>query len=74
METKNHLRKLLKLFFNFEVHFTLFIIVNSVLWMIFLFSNKAGFDTLPLYISISWLAVLVIHWLIAYEKLRINKK
>jgi 2TM domain len=74
METKTHLRKLLKLFFNFEIHLTLFIIVNSVLWMIFLLSNQAGFDSLPLYISIVWFVVLIIHWLVAYEKFRINKK
>jgi hypothetical protein len=42
--------------------------------MIFLLSNQAGFDSLPLYISIVWFVVLIIHWLVAYEKFRINKK
>jgi 2TM domain len=74
METKSHLRKLVKLFFSFEIHLTIFIIANSVLWMVFLLSNQAGFDSLPLYISIIWSAVLIVHCLVAYEKFRVNKK
>jgi hypothetical protein len=74
METKSHLRKLVKLFFSFEIHLTLFILVNSVLWMFFLLSNKANFDSLLLYISLIWSAVLIVHCLVAYEKFRVNKK
>jgi 2TM domain len=74
METKSHLRRLVKMFFSFEIHLTLFIIVNSVLWMVFLLTNQGNFDSLLLYISLIWSAVLIVHCLVAYEKFRINKK
>lgn len=74
MESKTQLRKMLRSFFSFETHLTLFIIVNSVLWMVFLLGNPVDLNSLPIYISVIWSVILVIHCLVAYEKLRIHKK
>jgi 2TM domain len=74
METKNQLRKMVRSYLSFETHLTMFIVVNSVLWMVFLLGNPVKIDALPIYISIGWSVILMIHCLVAYEKMRAHKK
>jgi 2TM domain len=74
MEPKSQLRKLLRTFFSFETHLTLFILINSVLWIVFLMGNPADMNTLPVYISVIWTLILIIHCLVAYEKMKVHKK
>jgi hypothetical protein len=73
MESKSQIRKLVKWVTTFKSHLTIFIVVNMVLWAIWLLNNAFDFNSLPLYISVIWSVILVIHYLVAYEKIKLTK-
>jgi lysylphosphatidylglycerol synthetase-like protein (DUF2156 family) len=76
MITKNQIQKLVKLFTTFSAHLSIFLIVNAVLWAVWLLILNRPFDftSWPLYVSSSWLAILVIHFLVTYYKFRVGEK
>lgn len=74
METRRQIWKLVKLFTKFENHFLLFIAVNLILWIIALISGVKDLNSWPMYITLSWLAVLVIHCLVTYFKFQKNQE
>jgi hypothetical protein len=73
MESKSQIRKLVKWVTTFKSHLTIFIVANMVLWAIWLLNNAFDFNSLPLYISVIWSVILVIHYLVAYEKIKLTK-
>jgi len=74
MESKNQIRKRAKLFVNFKSHLTIFIIVNIILWTIWLITDGTNLNSWQLYISISWAVILTVHFLITYEVFQLKKK
>jgi hypothetical protein len=73
MESKSQIRKLAKLLMSFKSHLTIFIIGNMLLWAIWLLNNSFDFNSLPLYISVTWSVILMIHYLVAYEIFKLKK-
>jgi hypothetical protein len=74
MKTKNTVQKLFKLLTAFKTHLTIFIIVNSVLWLIWMLRGTTDFNSMLLYITITWSAILTVHYAIAYEIFQTSKK
>jgi len=73
MESKNQIRKLAKLLITFKSHLTIFVVVNMILWAIWLVKDGSDINSLLLYISISWSVILMIHYLVAYEIIKFRK-
>jgi hypothetical protein len=74
MKTKSQVQKLFKLLTAFKTHLTIFLIVNSILWLIWMLRGTVDFNSLLLYITIIWSAILVVHYAVAYEIFQTNKK
>jgi hypothetical protein len=73
MESKSQIKKLARLLMTFKSHLTIFIVGNMILWGIWLIDNDFDFNSWPMYISISWSVILVIHYLVAYEIFKLKK-
>lgn len=73
METKTQLQKLIRLFTSFSAHFTIFVVVNTALWVIWLSNQPFQFYSWPVYVSTIWLALLAIHCVVAYEIFSLKK-
>jgi hypothetical protein len=74
MVTKNQIQKLVKLFTTFTTHLTIYISINVILWLFWLFYKPFSFYVWPFYVSSIWFTLLVIHLLVTYNVIRINEK
>lgn len=73
METRSQLSRLVKLFTTFKSHLTIFIVVNVVLWAIWLLGSRRDLNSFLIYISLIWFAILAIHYIVAYEIFNVKK-
>jgi hypothetical protein len=73
MKSEYEARKWIRLFASFKSHLTVFIIANVILWVIWLAGRSFNFNSFPVYISLVWLAILVIHCIIVYKVFKIKK-
>jgi len=74
MKTKDQIQKLAKLLVNFRKHLAIFVTVNAILWIAWLLKGSDDFNSILIYISVTWSAILIIHYFIAYEIFNTTKK
>jgi hypothetical protein len=61
----------IKAFTGFRIHFTVYILVNVFAWVSwFAGGGTIDMEAWPVYLSLGWGLILVIHFLIAYRAFR----
>ena len=70
-EDEEKLRKIASRRTSFKIHFSIFLIANTFLWVVwfFLFEDKEEetFLTAILFLLIVWLLALILHYMIVYK-------
>ncbi len=70
-EDEEKLRKIASRRTSFKIHFSIFLIANTFLWVVwfFLFKDKEEetFLTAILFLLIVWLLALILHYMIVYK-------
>jgi hypothetical protein len=75
MITRSQLQKFINLFTVFSSHFTVFVVINLALWIVWRLVYNVSFDFQSglAKFTMIWLGILVIHLLITWYNFR-NKK
>jgi len=74
MKKDNQLLRLVRVFTVFKTHSSIFIVVMALLWLIWLFGNRAEIMPWPVYPTFIWSVILLIHYLIASGAFRKTPK
>lgn len=58
----------------FKTHLSVYLVVMASLWLTWFFDNGTGIMAWPVYPSVAWGIVLVVHFLSVYRLFRDGKK